>query len=275
MRNLMTWPASIARALRSRLAAYPGLGHFAASFLLFGAFVIASQAALPEGARTSALLLFFVGYPVVLLGAAVAAVRLNAPGLVAGPAVYTLASIAVIAQVAPQAQAHTRADQAMFRVRVPQGHHDIVLNAANAESLAKGLVEGGKAKSVYYVQRQRIQKIVAPSGPGCTAPTSDETHCVSIDSPSPNGDRIEYTSLWAPAAGFTRESLRERIDFVGTGGRRTLAEKITLGRRDVLFIVPMPVFILLPSLASSGLTGDTALRDSAPLLSEFFDQARR
>ncbi|AOG03138.1 hypothetical protein [Bosea sp. RAC05] len=271
MGSLTTWFASTAAAINPKIASHRSAGHFAASFLAFGAFVIATQAALPEGARTSVILLFFIGYPAVLLGAAVAAIRLNAPGFVAGPAAYTIASIAIIGQLMPQALAHARPDQAVFRIRAPQGSHDIVLDASNAERLARRLVQEGKAQSVFYVQRRRIQRVVAASVPDCIP----EQRCLTNRNASPGDEHIEYSSQWSPAAGFNREILREKIDFVGTGGRRTLAEKTTLGRRDVLFIVPMPVFILLPSLASSGLTGESALRDTAPLLSEFFDQVRR
>ena len=116
------------------------------------------------------------------------------------------------------------------------------MKSQDGKAIARKIAESGKVGAVFYLQRQTILRVLPTIA--CGSECGDE-----VEVPSVSTSRLEYSSQWRPASGLARERLIERIDLRTPTSRVNVATETSYGSRDILYLAPMPVYVLVPSLA--------------------------
>lgn len=232
---------------------------FAIAFATVATFVISSQAYLPGLGVGWLKVLYYGLMPAMFLGVAALSIQLRSPAIAAAPVVYTIVStIAVMALSGPGSTASSTLQDLPEASR---GSESVLVKSPDGKSVARKIAESGKVGSVFYLQRQTIVRVLPTIA--CGSQCSDE-----IEVPAVSASRLEYSSDWRPAGGLARERLAERIDLRTPTSRVTVASATSYGRRDIIYLAPMPVYVLVPSL-SRALRKPQTLRTDPPLLQQW------
>lgn len=213
---------------------------FAIAFGCFAAFVIASQILVPGLGVLWLKALYYGAMPTVFIGIAAVSVWLRSPAIAVAPVIYTLIStIAVVGLSGPGRNASSAPHQVP---NLPQGVESVLVKSQDGKAIARKIAESGKVGAVFYLQRQTILRVLPTIA--CGSECGDE-----VEVPSVSTSRLEYSSQWRPASGLARERLIERIDLRTPTSRVNVATETSYGSRDILYLAPMPVYVLVPSLA--------------------------
>lgn len=229
---------------------------FAVAVACFAAFVLTSQIFVPGMGVLWLKALYYGAMPAVFIGIAALSVWLRSPAIALAPVIYTIGStIAVIALSGPG-----RASPSVphYLPGVPQGVESVLVKSQDGKAIARKIAQSGKVGSVFYLHRQTILRVLPTIA--CGSECGDE-----VEVPSVSTSRLEYSSQWRPASGLARERLIERIDLRTPTSRVNVAIETTYGGRDILYLAPMPVYVLVPPLARA-LRKPQTLTADPPLL---------